>query len=105
MPVLTSSLRWARNRMASIRKRTWATGTAWVVDYIDAQGKRRLKTFARKKDADAWRARAQAAIAAGTHQPDHGSPTLADAAEQWLAAARARGLEPLTLRTSPASAP
>ena len=33
--------------MASVRKRTWTTGgkvkTAWVVDYFDQHGKRRLK--------------------------------------------------------------
>jgi integrase len=35
--------------MASVRKRTWTTGgkvkTAWVVDYFDQHGRRRLKTF------------------------------------------------------------
>ena len=42
----------------SVRKRTWMKGDeqqeAWVVDYFDASGTRRLKTFKRKKDADAW---------------------------------------------------
>jgi integrase len=46
----------------SIRKRVWTTGggeekTAWVVDYTDQHGKRRLKTFAKKKDAEAFRRR------------------------------------------------
>jgi integrase len=41
----------------SIRKRTWKTTKgdakeAWVVDYVDQAGKRRLKTFSKKKDAD-----------------------------------------------------
>jgi len=41
----------------SIRKRTWKNGkgeskTVWVVDYVDQGGKRRLKTFERKKEAD-----------------------------------------------------
>jgi hypothetical protein len=40
----------------SIRKRTWksnvAEQTAWVVDYVDQHGARRLKTFALKKDAE-----------------------------------------------------
>ena len=44
--------------MASVRKRTWTTGgkvkTAWVADYFDQAGKRRLKTFKTKKAADAW---------------------------------------------------
>jgi len=42
----------------SVRKRTWERNgvakTAWVVDYKDSQGKRRLKTFATKKAADAF---------------------------------------------------
>ena len=40
----------------AVRKRTWITRkgqekTAWVVDYKDQCGKRRLKTFGRKKEA------------------------------------------------------
>jgi integrase len=43
----------------SVRKREWATTQgeqreAWIVDYFDAGGTRRLKTFKRKKEADAW---------------------------------------------------
>jgi hypothetical protein len=43
----------------SVRKRTWTTGAgdareAWVAAYTDTNGVRRLKTFARKKDADAF---------------------------------------------------
>jgi integrase len=42
----------------SIRKRTWKSNgsekTAWCVDYVDQSGKRRLKTFTLKKDAEAW---------------------------------------------------
>jgi len=38
----------------SIRKRTWKTAKgeakeAWVVDYVDGAGKRRLKTFSKKR--------------------------------------------------------
>ncbi len=44
--------------MASIRKRTWESGgetrSTWVVDYTDQAGKRRLKSFKRKKDAESW---------------------------------------------------
>jgi hypothetical protein len=39
----------------SLRKRVWGANgdrTAWVVDFTDASGKRRLKTFAAKKDAE-----------------------------------------------------
>ena len=42
----------------AIRKRVWTSGkgeqTAWVVDYKDQKGTRRLKTFAKQKDAKAW---------------------------------------------------
>ncbi len=45
--------------MASIRKRIWTSGgaekTAWVVDYKDQEGKRVLKTFATKREAEAFR--------------------------------------------------
>ena len=44
--------------MATIRKRTWRTKggerTAWICDYADQDGTRRLKTFSTKKSADAW---------------------------------------------------
>src|SRR5207302_39482 len=44
--------------MASIRKRTWQSGseekTAWIADYFDQQEKRHIKTFPTKKAADAW---------------------------------------------------
>ena len=48
----------------SIRKRTWIASkgvekSAWVVDYTDAKGTRRLKTFGKKKDADAFAATAK----------------------------------------------
>jgi Endodeoxyribonuclease RusA len=40
----------------SVRKRSWEAGGVrrekWVVDFKDASGRRRLKTFALKKDAD-----------------------------------------------------
>ena len=50
-----------RGWLVSVRKRQWVTGKgepreAWVVDYVDTAGKRRLKTFTRKKKADAFAA-------------------------------------------------
>lgn len=43
----------------SVRRREWGPAhdrrTAWVVDYAD-EGKRRLKTFERKHDADSFAA-------------------------------------------------
>lgn len=55
----------------SIRKRTWesngAEQTAWVVDYVDQHGKRRLKTFDLKKDAEAWATNARHEVSWGLH--------------------------------------
>jgi hypothetical protein len=47
----------------SVRQRIWKNSKdepkeAWVVDYTDQAGKRRLKTFKKKKEADAYHARA-----------------------------------------------
>ena len=54
MPTLnTESVTWHR-----LRKRTWTTAkgeakTAWFADYFDQSRTRHIKTFDRKKDADA----------------------------------------------------
>lgn len=81
----------------SVRKRTWTSAgevkTAWVVDYTDGAGKRRLKTFTRKKDADAFAGRAKAEVADGVHVADRATVTVAEAAETWLRAAIRSGLE------------
>lgn len=86
----------------SVRKRTWTNAKdenkeAWIVDYADSSGKRRLKTFARKKDADAFAATARVEIAAGVHTPESMSPTVKDAAAGWLKDCEAAGLERSTL--------
>jgi integrase len=77
----------------AIRKRTWTSGgterTAWVVDYKDQHGKRRLKTFKKKKDAtEWWDGRTSHEIKSGTHTPESTSITVAEAAENWI-----RGVE------------
>jgi integrase len=58
----------------SIRKRTWKSNdseqTAWVIDYRDQHGKRRLKTFTLKKDAEAWATNARHEVALGLHAPN-----------------------------------
>jgi integrase len=86
----------------SIRKRTWKTAKgeareAWVVDYVDQAGKRRLKTFKKKKEADAFETRSRFEITQGTHTPDSASITVAEAAEKWLETCHANGLEPATI--------
>src|SRR4051794_38436778 len=81
----------------SVRKREWTTRKgilkeAWVVDYVDNQGKRRLKTFAKKKEADAFRDKTSSEVREGTHIPDRASITVKEAAENWIAAVgRGRG--------------
>ena len=79
----------------SIRKRTWTTGkgvekTAWVVDYVDLQGKRRLKTFAKKKDADAFESTAKVEVREGVHVADSASITVKEAGEKWIKASSRR---------------
>jgi integrase len=86
----------------SIRRRSWTTSRgeareAWIVDYADQAGKRRQKTFARKKDADAYQARTKVDVGEGVHTPDSTSITVAAAADLWLTTCRGRGLERSTL--------
>ena len=72
--------------MASVRKRQWPTGkqdadgkeikrSAWVVDYTDGGGVRRLKTFQKKKEADAFKAMSTVEIRQGVHTADSASVT------------------------------
>ncbi|MEN3793362.1 tyrosine-type recombinase/integrase [Fulvimarina sp. MAC3] len=72
----------------SVRRRTWTTNgvekSAWVCDYVDGSGKRRLKSFARKKEADAFAATASVEVRDGTHVADSASATIENAANLWL---------------------
>jgi integrase len=82
----------------SVRKRTWknrdgSESEAWAVTYTDQTGKRRLKTFDRRKDADAFAGAVSVNVRAGIHVPDSQSITVAEAAQLWLASADAAGLE------------
>jgi integrase len=75
--------------MSSIRKRQWVTSKgepkeAWLVDYVVQHGKRHIKTFKKKKDADAAANRIGVDVRAGTHSPDSTSITVAEAAAIWL---------------------
>jgi integrase len=86
----------------SVRKRAWTTATgiekeAWVVDYVDQTGKRRLKTFAKKKAADNFAATANVEIRAGIHTPDSASLTIAEAGKRWIETCERNGLEPATI--------
>jgi integrase len=86
----------------SVRKRVWKSPSgepkeAWVVDYVDQHGERHIKTFTKKRDADAHHAIVGAAVRAGTHTADSRSVTVAKAAELWLESCEAAGLERTSL--------
>ena len=86
----------------SVRKRKWTTGAgvekeAWVVDYVDGKGKRRLKTFAKKKDADVFASTASVEVREGVHVADRETVTVKEAGDLWLKSCGAAGLERSTL--------
>jgi integrase len=73
----------------SVRKRTWQNqdgtqGEAWVVNYTDQAGTRRLRTFDRRKEADAFAGAVSVDVRRGIHVPDSQSITVAEAARLWL---------------------
>jgi integrase len=86
----------------SVRKRTWVTRRgetkeAWVVDYADQNGKRHLKTFLKKKLADAFATTAKIQIRHGVHTADSASVTVAAAGKLWIATAEKNHLERATV--------
>jgi integrase len=86
----------------SVRRRKWTTASgeareAWVVDYVDQHGRRLLKTFEKKKEADAFADSARAEVREGTHVGDSVSGTVAEAGAKWIASAEGAGLERATL--------
>ncbi len=88
----------------SVRKRTWMTSKgeakeAWVVAYAQHDGehlRQHIKTFARKKDADAYHATVKVGIRAGVHTS--GNRTVAQAGAKWIDDAEDR-LEPATVES------
>jgi integrase len=85
----------------SVRKRTWTTRLgeqkeAWIVDYSDQAGTRRLKTFSRKKEADAYADQVGVDVRAGVHTSTKTS--VAEAGRKWIADAEHR-LEPATVES------
>ncbi|AOF89996.1 site-specific integrase [Sinorhizobium sp. RAC02] len=82
----------------SVRKREWTTPkgeakSAWVVDYFDTAGKRRLKTFRLKKEADQFAATASVEVREGVHVADSATITIEEAGKLWLKSGDAAGLE------------
>jgi integrase len=88
--------------MAKVRRRTWTNSkgkqTAWIVDYFDQQGKRHIKTFALKREADAELVKTTGEVARGVHTPENTSITVAEAAKLWLDKGELEKLERSTLR-------
>lgn len=86
----------------AVRKRRWTnrsgTHVAWVCEYRDRDGKWRLQTFSREKDAKAWEATTLVAVKAGTHTPDSTSITIREAVEAWIDNARTNKRERSTLK-------
>ena len=74
--------------MSKVRKRTWQSSgeekTAWVVDYFDRNKRRHIKTFTKKKDADAAFHKIHGELIQGIHTAPSESLTIADAAPGWL---------------------
>ena len=86
----------------SVRKRIWrnrngAPGEAWVVTYTDPAGRRRLKTFDRKRDGESFETAVGTEIHRGLHVPDSESIMVAEAAKLWLISCENAGLERSTL--------
>ncbi|NEJ95270.1 site-specific integrase [Rhizobium leguminosarum] len=85
----------------SVRKRTW-TGhgvqkEAWIVTYFDIKGVKRQKTFARKREADAFASKTDTEVREGVHIADRESVSVKTAGELWIATGEGEGLERSTL--------
>lgn len=74
--------------MASVRKRKWnhkgVESEAWVVSYTDQGGKRRIKTFDKKKDADKYRTTVEVEIENGMHVAPAESMNIAEVCGLFL---------------------
>jgi integrase len=86
----------------SVRKRKWRTRggetkQAFVVDYIDQDGDRHIRTFERKKDAEVFHDTVRTEVRKGTHTAPSKSATVAEAAESWVRRVEAEGRERGTL--------
>jgi integrase len=86
----------------SVRKRTWrnadgSEGEAWIASYTDQEGKRRIRSFDRRREADAFHASVAVDLRSGLHVADSQSITVAEAGQLWLQSCEASGLERTTL--------
>jgi integrase len=86
----------------SVRRRIWTNsdgsrGEAWVTYYTDRAGKRRQKSFDRRRDAESFENTVGVDVRAGLHVPDSQSVMLAEAGKLWLDSCELAGLERATL--------
>jgi integrase len=56
-----------RAAMATVRKRVNKKGVSYQVDYYDPDGRRKMKCFKKKKDADAYKAKVEVTKREGTY--------------------------------------
>jgi integrase len=85
----------------SVRKRTWVTRLgeekeAWVVAYSVFDGEsyaRHIKTFDKKKEAEAYHDSVRVDVRAGRHQAPSRSLTIAEAGDKWIKQAEANNRE------------
>lgn len=74
--------------MASVRKRKWTHNgverEAWICAYTDQGGKRRLKTFDTKKEADSYRVTVESEIQQGIHTAYNESVTVSEAIDAFI---------------------
>jgi integrase len=89
--------------MAKVMKRIWTTAKgeqkeAWIVRYYQKETrKQHIKTFDRRKDAEAYMHQTGVDIGKGTHVAPSQSLTVEQAARLWLEACETNQLERTTL--------
>jgi integrase len=85
----------------SVRPREWISKgeiqRAWAVDYVDQEGKRRHRTFKKKKDADTFATTSKIEVWDGTHVPDSKSVTVKEAGKLWIQSCESAELERTTI--------
>lgn len=74
--------------MASLRKRKWKTKgetrVAWMVDFVDRDGKRARQQFETRAAADDFRIKVEGDLSRGNYRAQAGSTTVQQAAELFL---------------------
>src|SRR5262249_37632344 len=90
-----------RRALMSVRKREWVTSKgetrqAFIADYVDREGNRHIKTFAKQSEAKAYSETVGVDIRAGI--PSNSKLTVAEAAEAWIKRVEAEGAERSTVR-------